>query len=229
MQVILFDIDGTLLSTEATQRDEGRRYLQAIRDVTGKEPVVVPSRFAGMVDFQICKVLLTELGLDENQVNESVPKVVERMGVLYREMRKQKVLNAGVKELLSILSKSSNHTIGVLTGNISAIAEVKLTMTGIMPYFAEKFYSDGYYDRKSLVEDAVTTCVAKYKLSERTKVLVVGETPLDIAAANAAKATSIAIASGVFSDTQLSQAGARWVFSSLSPSKELLTALEIVG
>jgi phosphoglycolate phosphatase len=225
VNVILFDIDGTLLSTQATQQDEGRRYLQAIRDVTGKQPVVVPSRFAGMVDFQICKILLTESGLDEKSVNELVPKVVARMGVLYREMKKQKALNEGVEELLDILSKSSNHILGILTGNISTIAEEKLIMTGIMPYFAETFYSDGYFDRKQLVEDAVTTCVKKYDLHDRTHVWIVGDTPLDVVAANTANATSVGIASGVFSTTQLSQTGARWVFPNLRPSRELLTVL----
>lgn len=228
--VILFDIDGTLLSTKVTQHDEGHRYVEAVRDVTGKEPKVVPSRFAGMVDPQICKILLTELGLNKGSVEELVPKVVARMGVLYHDMKKRKkALNEGVEELLRTLSKSPNYVLGVLTGNISAIGEEKLTMTGIRSYFAEEFYANGYYDRNRLVEDAVATCVAKYQLSARSNVMIVGDTPLDVAAANAANATSIGIASGVFSITQLSQAGARWAFPNLRPREELLMAFGVVS
>ncbi len=227
--VILFDIDGTLLSTKVTQHDEGRRYVEAIRDVAGKEPKVVPSRFAGMVDPQICMILLTELGLNQGSVDELVPKVVARMGVLYRDMKKRKkALNEGVEELLRTLSKSQNHIVGVLTGNISAIGEEKLTMTSISSYFTEKFYADGYYERSRLVEAAVSLCVTKYHLSDRRNVMIVGDTPLDMAAANAANATSIGIASGVFSSSQLLDAGAKRAFPNLRPTKELLEALGLV-
>jgi phosphoglycolate phosphatase len=228
--VILFDIDGTLLSTKVTQHDEGRRYVEAIRDVTGKEPKVIPSRFAGMVDPQICKILLTELGLNKGSVDELVPKVVARMGGLYPVMNKRKkALNEGVEELLGTLSKSPIHILGVLTGNISAIGEEKLTMTGISSYFAEKFFADGYYDRNRLVEDAVTSCVANYQLSERRNVMIVGDTPRDMEAANAANSSSIGIASGVFSISQLLDAGAKSAFPNLKPTKELLDALGVVS
>jgi phosphoglycolate phosphatase-like HAD superfamily hydrolase len=147
------------------------------------------------------------------------------MGEIYRDMEKRPILNEGVKELLRILTKSQNHIVGVLTGNLSAVATEKLRVTGIDSYFTEGFYADNYFDRNRLIEDAVKTCVANYKLSDRKNVMIVGDTPRDMSAANAAKATSIGIASGVFSLEQLSQANAMWFFSDLKPSKELLRAL----
>ena len=67
--------------------------------------------------------------------------------------------------------------------------------------------------------------MANNKLSDRKNVIIVGDTPRDMSAAHAARATSIGIASGIFSLEQLSQANATWVFSDLKPSKELLRAL----
>ena len=223
--VVLFDIDGTLISSSAAEEDERRRYVKTIHDVVGMKPTVIPSRFAGMVDPQICKILLAEAGLDDEKVEYFLPKVLTRMGEIYRGMEKRLILNAGVEELLRILTKSQNHILGVLTGNLSAVATEKLRVTGIDSYFAEHFYADNYFDRNRLIEDAVRTCVANYKLSDRKNVIIIGDTPRDISAANAAKATSIGIASGVFSLEQLSQAHATWVFSDLKPSKELLRAL----
>ena len=223
--IVLFDIDGTLISSSAAEEDERRRYVKTIHDVVGMEPSVIPSRFAGMVDPQICKILLAETGLDGEKIEYFLPKVLTRMGEIYRDMEKRPVLNEGVEDLLRILTKSQNHVLGVLTGNLSAVATEKLRVTGIDSYFAECFCADNYFDRNRLVEDAVRTCVANYKLSDRNNVMIVGDTPRDMSAANAGKATSIGIASGVFSLEQLSQAHATWVFSNLRPSKELLRAL----
>jgi phosphoglycolate phosphatase-like HAD superfamily hydrolase len=224
-RIVLFDIDGTLISSSAAGEDERRRYLKTIRDVVGIEPSVIPSRFAGMVDPQICRILLAETGLDDEKVEYFLPKVLTRMGEIYRGMEKRPILNEGVEKLLRILTKSQNHIVGVLTGNLSAVATEKLRVTGIDSYFAEHFYADNYFDRNRLIEDAVRTCVANYKLSDRKSMMIVGDTPRDVSAANAAKATSIGIASGIFSLEQLSQAHATWVFSDLKPSKELLRAL----
>jgi phosphoglycolate phosphatase-like HAD superfamily hydrolase len=198
-----------------------------MRDVVGTEPSVIPSRFAGMVDPQICKILLAETGLDDEKVEYFLPKVLARMGEIYRDMEKRPILNEGVEELLRILTKSQNHIVGVLTGNLSAVAAEKLRITGIDSYFAERFCADKYFDRNRLIEDAVRTCVANNKLSDRKNVMIVGDTPRDMSAANAARATSIGIATGIFSLEQLSHANATSVFPDLKPSKELLRALVV--
>jgi phosphoglycolate phosphatase len=223
--VVLFDVDGTLISNSAAIGDERRRFLKSIHAIVGLEPSVAPSRFAGMVDPQICKILLAETGLDDEKVEYFLPKVLTRMGEIYREMEKRPILNEGVEELLRILAGSKSHIVGVLTGNLSAVAKEKLSITGIVSYFVEGFYADNYFDRNRLIEDAVRKCVVNYDLSDRKNVLIVGDTPRDVSAANAAHATSIGVASGVFSMEQLSQANAAWVFSDLKPSRELLRAL----
>jgi phosphoglycolate phosphatase len=223
--VVLFDVDGTLISSAKSMGDERNRFLASIYAVVGSEPSVVPSSFAGMVDPQICKILLAESGLDEEKVALLLPRVLARMREIYHEMEKRPILNEGVEDLLRILAASKSHIVGVLTGNLSAVAQEKLRLTGIASYFVEGFYADDYLDRRPLIEDAVKKCVMNYKLPDRKNVLIIGDTPRDVSAANAAKATSIGIASGVFSMEQLSQAKATYVFPDLKPSRELLRAL----
>jgi phosphoglycolate phosphatase len=226
-RAVLFDIDGTLLSIAATEKGERRRYVETIRDVVGKETYVSPSRFAGMVDPQICKILLTELGLSDDEVDIFLPKVLTRMGEVYRKMEKKVVLNTGARELLALLAKSPRHIIGVLTGNLTAVAEEKLTCAGIRVYFSELFCADAYFDRTSLVENAVRTCVTKHELNESKDVTIVGDTPRDIKAANISHATSVGVASGVYTMAQLSEAGATHVYPTLEPTKELLAGLGV--
>jgi phosphoglycolate phosphatase len=223
--VVLFDIDGTLVSSQKSELDERRRYVDAIRDVTGKEPLVDPSRFAGMVDPQICRIILSETGINEPELDRYLPNVLSRMAVAYINMPKQVMLNRGVKDLLLLLSHSTRHVLGVLTGNISTIAQEKLAAAGIRRYFKEGFYADNYDDRNRLVEEAVKACVSKYSLRNPKQVIVVGDTPLDVKAATAAHATSIGIASGVYSKETLSRSGATMTFQDLTPTNDLLYSL----
>jgi phosphoglycolate phosphatase len=227
--VLLFDIDGTLLSSAATEHDERLRYLKTIREVVGKEPCVQPARFAGMVDPQICRILLSEVGLPDDKVDYFLPAVLARMGEIYPKMHKDVVLNNGVRELLPLLAKSPRHSLGVLTGNLLTVATEKLACAMIESCFSDLFCADRYVDRTSLVDDAVSSCVAKYQLSTRRSVMIVGDTPRDVVAANASGATSIGVASGVFTMSQLSEAGALQVYAGLEPSAQFLAGLGLSG
>jgi len=226
-QVDLFDIDGTILSTPVSEEGERLRYLETIREVVGKEPYVVPSRFAGMVDPQICKILLTEVGLSEEEIDRVIPEVLARIGERYREARKKLALNTGVEPTLKILTASTGVVTGILTGNLKAVAEEKLRVTGIRSHFSVLFCGDNYFDRTGLVKDAVQTCIAKYRLKKSSDVVIVGDTPRDIEAANASQATSVGIASGIYSMNQLHAAKAAHVYASLEPTPALLTALGV--
>lgn len=225
MHVVLFDIDGTLVLKQSTDPSERERFRRGVADEVGISPPTEPWRYDGMVDPQICKLLLIDIGLDENAVAEHLQSVIERVGQIYVAMEKNPGLNDGVRELLKILNASSKHRLGVLTGNLSAVAEEKLRLTGIRSYFGETFYSDGYFERRDLVRDAIRTCVERYRLRDNESVTIVGDTPRDIQAAKSNRARGVAVASGFFSERELAAAGADAVFGSLSPSEDLLRVL----
>jgi phosphoglycolate phosphatase-like HAD superfamily hydrolase len=140
-------------------------------------------------------------------------------------MDKTIALNSGVKELLPLLVKSPRHAVGVLTGNLEQIAREKLACAEILSYFSEFYCADRYFDRARLVRDAVNSCVRKYQLPASKNVMIVGDTPRDIAAANASEATSIGIASSAVSMRQLTEAGAMQVYPNLRPTKQFLAGL----
>lgn len=227
MLVVLFDIDGTLVAKRSTEADERERFRRAISDVVARSPPVEPWRYDGMVDPEICRRLLIELGLTPDAANQYLQQVIARVGEIYLMMKKRPVLNEGVDKLLRILSASPNHRLGVLTGNLSVVAEEKLRLAGIRDYFAETFYSNGYFDRGDLVRDAVHRCLRKYQLCDNGAVTIVGDTPRDMEAARANNATAIGIATGFYSVGELESAGASTVFQSLEPSNELLKALQV--
>jgi len=227
MRVVLFDIDGTLVAKTSTEAAERERFRRAVYDEVGRSPPIEPWRYDGMVDPQICRYLMLEVGLSENVADAHLPKVIERVGQIYMTSEKRPVLNKGVERLLEILKASSKHKLGVLTGNLSVVGEEKLRLTGIRTYFVETFYSDAYFERSELVKDAVRTCVGKYRLPGNKSVIIVGDTPRDVEAARNTGATAIAVASGFFSESDLAAEGPDMVFRDLDPRRELLVALDM--
>ena len=225
MRLILFDIDGTLVLKQSTDANERERFRRAIVDEVGKSPPTEPWRYDGMVDPQICKLLLIDAGLSENTAAKHLRRVIERNGQIYLTMEKHPVLNDGVGELLKMLSVSSKHKLGVLTGNLSVVAEEKLRLTGTRAYFAETFFSDGYFERGDLVRDAIHACVGRYRLRGNESVTIVGDTPRDMEAAKSNGAKGVAVATGFFSESELAAAGADAVFRNLRPHDDLLKVL----
>ncbi|WP_455286366.1 HAD family hydrolase [[Eubacterium] cellulosolvens] len=225
MHVVLFDIDGTLVSKQSTEANERERFRRAIADVVGRSPPTEPWRYDGMVDPEICRLLLVEVGLGAEEVARHLQRVIARVGEVYLAMEKRPVLNDGVDTLLRVVTASSNHKLGVLTGNLSAVAEEKLRLTGIRAHFAETFYSNGYFDRGEMVRDAVQACVRKYGIRDSQAVTILGDTPRDMEAANANNARAVGVATGFYSIDELASAGASAVFRILEPRNELLKAL----
>lgn len=225
MRVILFDIDGTLVLKQSTDANERERFRRAIADEVGVSPPTEPWPYEGMVDPQICRLLLIDIGLSEHAVAEHLKRVIGRVGQIYTTMEKHPRLNDGVVELLKFLNISSKHKLGLLTGNLSVVAEEKLRLTGVRSYFGETFYSDGYFERGDLVRDAIHTCIGRYRLRSNESVTIVGDTPRDMQAAKSNDARGVAVTTGFFSESELAAAGADAVFRSLSPCDDLLEAL----
>jgi phosphoglycolate phosphatase len=226
MRVILFDIDGTLILKRSTDANERERFRRAIADEVGVSPPTEPWQYDGMVDPQICRLLLINVGLSGGDADRHLPGVIERVGQIYVAMDKRPILNDGVDRLLVIL-RASGQKLGVLTGNISVVAEEKLRLTGIRDYFEEAFCSDGYFDRRDLVRNAVETCVRKYRLRDNGEVTVIGDTPRDVEAARPSGVRVLAVASGFFSESELATAGPNAVFRDLNPGRELLSVLAV--
>lgn len=224
LKVVLFDIDGTLISKQSTEATERERFRRGVADEVGRSLPTEPWLYDGMVDPEICRRLLLKAGLSAESIPKLLQRVILRVETVYLKMEKKPVLNHSVDELLGILSASSDHMLGVLTGNLRAVAEEKLRLTGIRGYFGDVFCSNGYLSRDDLVRDAVRDCVGRHGLREKNSVVIVGDTPRDMEAARKNEAKAIGVATGFYTMGELQRAGAAVVFRSLEPSNELFEA-----
>ena len=194
-KLILFDIDGTLVTSS-----HDNRFEKAIANVHGIETKLVGD-FQGYTDYLILVALLTSEGWTEQQIAEAMPKLIDELNEVHTSTfnpNSMKII-PGVRNLLDTLKKSGCK-LGLITGNLKSIAERKLEAVGIWSYFTVGGFGD---DPHTIRADLVTIASKRAGyIDNLDDVYVIGDTTRDIVAAHDAGVTnSVGVANG-FRDVQ---------------------------
>ncbi len=116
----------------------------------------------------------------------------------------------------------------LLTGNVRALAEVKLAALGLTAHLDLDVgaYGNENAVRSELVHLARSRAAAAYgtEFGGQATVLV-GDTPLDVEAALASGARAVGVATGRFATAELAQAGAHAVLADLSDTEQVVAAV----
>jgi phosphoglycolate phosphatase len=116
----------------------------------------------------------------------------------------------------------------LLTGNIRALAEVKLAALGLSGHldFDVGAYGDVHEVRSELVGPARRKAALAYGADfGGAATVLVGDTPLDIEAALVTGARAVGVATGHFSVAELNAAGAHAVLPDLTDTGQVLAAV----
>jgi phosphoglycolate phosphatase len=116
----------------------------------------------------------------------------------------------------------------VLTGNMRPLAEAKLRALGLAPALdlAVGAYGDDHERRAELVPVARHAAARAYQAEfAGTATVLVGDTPLDVAAALAAGARAVGVATGDTGAAELAAAGAHAVLPDLTDTGRVLAAV----
>jgi phosphoglycolate phosphatase len=231
MRLVLFDIDGTILLTDGA----GRRAIgRALIDLAGTSGPVGDHRFDGKTDPQIVRELLSLAGHPDAEMPARIQAVCDRyLELLELELAspsQETRVMAGVRELLDELARQEAAglaLVGLLTGNLERGAVLKLRSAGIDPSrFAVGAYGSDAAHRPEL--PAIARRRAE-SLSGRSiagpDVVVIGDTPDDVACARPIGARTVAVATGRYDVSILAAAGATHVFADLSDTARVLDAL----
>lgn len=226
MRLVLFDIDGTLLSASGA----GRRAIhRALVDVYGTAGPIDAYDFHGKTDPQIVRDLLTAAELSPAAVAEREPAFFAHyLDVLDGEIGAGELvrLYPGVAALVESLAGSEGCVVGLLTGNVEGGARIKLRSTGLWPRFRLGAYGSDHADRTRLPAVAVERA---QRLTGRVfrgaDVVVLGDTPLDVGCGRAFGARCIAVATGRHSVDDLTACAADHVFPDLSETDRVLAAI----
>ena len=114
----------------------------------------------------------------------------------------------GVPERLRQLSRAG-HLLGIITGNGDGAAYIKLARGDLMRWFTYGAYASAGVDRPEIVRQAIRRGEAMLGQDvPNERILVIGDTPLDVDAAHAAGCTALGVATGHFDAAALKEAGA---------------------
>jgi phosphoglycolate phosphatase len=219
MKLFLFDIDGTLLTTDGA----GRAALKSAgADLFAIEEDLRTINVSGSTDTAIVQDILRHHSQDVSTAN------VNRYLGGYLVWLKQHLASQsgailpGVISLLDVLAKDG-LAIGLLTGNVRRGAQIKLTAHGIWDRFSFGAFGDDNSDRNQLgpiakqrAEAALNTEFAAHDI------VIIGDTPKDIACARAFGAVAIAVATGRYSLADLSKHQPDHLVGDLADTKDLL-------
>lgn len=206
MRLLLFDIDGTLVTTKGA----GKRALDvAFAELFGWDEATRDIRFGGMTDPLIVREVFARRGLDAAAADAARPAILERYVVaLAHELERRRedaVSLPGVRTLLDALRpRTDDCVLAVLTGNVERGARLKLRAVDLEGYFDLGAYGDEGPTRPDLLPVALERAarLTGKRLDPRASV-VIGDTPADVAVARAHGARAVAVATGASTKDEL--------------------------
>lgn len=222
--LILFDIDGTLLTGGPAKG----AFRDALLEIYGTTGPIDDWEFSGKTDPQIARELLVQAGLDDKAIDEGLPALWEvYLGELEERIKTDPTRSLpGVHRLLDELDRTADAAMGLLTGNVSRGAQLKLGAVGLAQRFTVGAFGSDHEVRNELPAIAVERAARAWNVAfEPDHVVVVGDTARDVECGRYWGARTMGVATGRFGPEVLTEAGADVVLEDLNDTDQVLDLL----
>jgi len=223
-QLLLFDIDGTLVRGGPAKNV----FEDALVRTFGTAGPIHAWEFSGKTDPQIARELLRAAGLDDTEIDRGLPSLWDaylpglEAGLRTRPME----LLPGVRVLLGALEElegAGEVALGLVTGNLARGAELKLGSAGIRLSLDVGGFGSDHEERDALPGIALDRARTRLGRSfEAREVVVIGDTPRDVACGRAHGTRTVAVATGSYGVEALAASGADHVIENLSETEQVL-------
>jgi len=216
--ILLFDIDGTLVSAQGA----GRRALnRAFEQAFGVVGAIDCIELQGMTDPLIVRAGLEAIQIPTDAHSDWMDRLIERyLGYLVEELSPEGTVQRlpGVVDLLERLRQAQPHiALGLGTGNVAAGARAKLERAGLFHYFDFGGYGSDHELRSSVLAiGAKRGADSLGRPIGSCRIIVIGDTHRDVEAARAIGADCLGVATGHLDVKSLEEAGASLVVESLA-------------
>ncbi|MFQ5583165.1 MAG: HAD family hydrolase [Calditrichia bacterium] len=204
--LLLFDIDGTLISTNG---EAGKLMLKALEEEIQRPVPYDLSVFIGSTDRYILRQFIVRHNGNIADLKKVIDRVMQRyLSLLEKKFKEPGISRVlpGVDQLLDLLSEHKVFSMGLLTGNVKKGAYIKLQNAGLDSYFPVGAFGDDNMDRNKLAAVAIERAQNFYRkkfLPEN--VWIIGDSPKDILCAKTNGLKALAVASGWHSMEELSR------------------------
>lgn len=221
--ILLFDVDGTLITTGGAAR---RAIVRAFAERYGREDAF-DFPFDGMTDRAIVRAAMQRVGIPatEAEIGEFLAAYLEK---LQEELERATScrLHVGMERAVAEACARSNFAVGLGTGNVREGARLKLERVGFYAPFSFGGFGCDHEDRAELIRIGAERGAARLGAPlQDCRVVVIGDTPKDVAAARAIGAESIGVGTGSFSARDLLACGATHAFDDFGRKEALLALL----
>jgi phosphoglycolate phosphatase-like HAD superfamily hydrolase len=225
-RLVLWDVDGTLVDSAQIGRDA---FVEAFERIVGRPPdAIVP--FAGRTDLEIAADFLQASGVGNGDelVDRFEEELVATMAARLDELRERGRALPGARDALERLAAEPDVVQSLLTGNVERNAMLKLAPFGLGQWI--EFGCGAYGSDHRVRGELVAIARARTKRAHGADVppgavVLVGDTPLDIAAAHEGGARAVAVATGPYDEAALAEAGADAVLPDLSDTARVVEAV----
>jgi phosphoglycolate phosphatase-like HAD superfamily hydrolase len=224
--LVLWDIDLTLLDLRPVR---ALWFRDAVRELTGRE-LGTPPPMAGRTDRWIVGEMLRGVGVEpsDDLLERLFALAVRNAGAARDQIAERGLVLPGVQDVLRKIAGMGDVVQTLVTGNLRPIAGVKLAAFDLDQYVDLEIggYGDSSVHRPVLVADALAGAERRYGVRFAGRdVVIVGDTPHDMAAARAHDARAVGVATGHSSADELLAAGADAVLPDLSDTARALAAI----
>jgi phosphoglycolate phosphatase len=210
--LLLFDIDGTLV--QKASAEHAAAVLAALHDIYGvAEPPAAHVDAAGRTDIDIARRLLLLSDVDARTIDARLGDFRAAAVAHYARMVPDdltRLVAPGMGALLERLAAGGAHRLSLVTGNLEPIARLKLRAAGLGRYFprGQGGFGSDHEDRSELPAIARARAGRDGRPWPREQTILIGDTPRDIACAQADRVRCIAVTTGPYGRDELRGADA---------------------
>lgn len=225
-KLLLWDIDGTLLTTGASGE---LALIDTLKYNFKIESQLEDIELAGRTDKSIAMQILRKFNLPETleNITRFLDGYLEALAHWLPKRQESGRVLEGIQTILEIAHQRKDLAQGLLTGNLQKGAHLKLEHYRMMHYFEFGAFSDDHYDRNQLPAYAKQRAETKFQTNFDPKtIFVIGDTPHDIACGKVIGAKTIAVATGRFTTEELKRCQPTAVFKDLTNHQEFFAIID---
>jgi phosphoglycolate phosphatase-like HAD superfamily hydrolase len=220
-KLLLFDIDGTLISTHGIPRKAMSRVLKRRY---GDFDYDTGFNFSGRTDWEIVEHLLTYA--DRHAGTDEIHEILDEFtGELEKEMQngEKPLIHPGVEALLEELHVNDDLLLGLVTGNVSEGARIKLSAAGLYHFFPVGGFGDDARLRRRLPGFAIRRAKEFYQCQlENRDIWIIGDSIHDIDCAQANDLRCLAVCTGWTNQKELEKMNPEFLVDSLEDYQKII-------